>query len=81
MDTRIINRTLTTLFATFGAAVSIAGAGPTVVIDPVSTPGAERLAVGIEVRAFCLRVVAEATLGTLEVNAPRGCAVCRQVGP
>jgi hypothetical protein len=81
MDTRYIRRTLTTLAASFALTVSIASAGPVLVVEHVQTPGAERLAIGFEARRLCLRVIAEATLGTLEIRGPRSCAMCRAVGP
>ncbi len=81
MDKRYIHRTLTILTASLALAMSIASAGPVLVVERVLTPDAERLAVGFEARALCLRVVAEATLGTLEIRGPRGCAMCRAVGP
>jgi hypothetical protein len=81
MDPRYTRRILTTLAASLALAVSIASAGPVLVVERVVTPDTERLAVGFEARKLCLRVVAEATLGTLEIRGPRGCALCRAVGP
>jgi hypothetical protein len=78
MDTRFIRRTLTPLAATLAASASIASAGPTLIVERVTTPETgERLAVGFEARAFCLRIVAESVGNTVRIAPPRG---CRSVG-
>lgn len=82
MDTPSIRRTLTAVAATLAVSASIAGAGPTLVVESESTPGSgERLAVGFEARAFCLRIVAETVGNTVRIAPPRVCrhAACRRI--
>ncbi len=79
MDTRQIRRTITALAATLAASASIASAGPNVIVERVSTPDlGERLAVGFEARALCVRIVAEAIGDTVRIQSPRGCTTCRR---
>jgi hypothetical protein len=74
MDTPSIRRTLTAIAATLAVAASIAGIGPTLIVERVATPDAgERLAVGFEARAFCLRIVAVLVGDTVRIAPPRGC--------
>lgn len=82
MDTRFIRRALTAVAATLAASASIASAGPMLIVEGVSTPGlGERLAVGFEARALCLRIVAESVGNTVRIAPPRGCqsAPCRRI--
>ncbi len=74
MDTRFARRPLTTLLATLAASASIAGAGPTLIVEGVATPGhGDRIAVGFEARTLCLRIVAESVGNTVRIAPPHGC--------
>jgi hypothetical protein len=80
MDTRFSRRPLTAIAATLAACASIASAGPTLIVERVTTPGfGERLAVGFEARALCLRIVAESVGDDVRFAPPRGCrsVACR----
>ena len=82
MDTRSIRRTLTALAATLAASASIAGAGPTLIVERATTPEfGEHLAVGFEARALCVRIVAESVGNTIRITPPPGCGstFCRRI--
>jgi hypothetical protein len=81
MDTRLVRPTLTALAATVALSASIASAGPTLVLEHVTTPLGEHLAIGFEARALCLRIVADPDGSTVWIAPPRGCqsAACRSI--
>lgn len=82
MDTRFARPTLSALAALLAVAATIAGVDPTLVVERGTTPGrGERLAVGFEARALCLRIVAESVGNTVWIAPQQGCRSvgCRRV--
>jgi hypothetical protein len=80
MDTRRLHTALIAVAATLTASAAIASAAPTFVLERIAGPDAgERYAVGIEARAFCMRLVLDAEGHTVMIAAPTGCTYCRRL--
>jgi hypothetical protein len=80
MDTRRIHTALIAVAATFAASVSIASAAPTFVLEHVASDAAgEQYAVGIDARAFCMRLVLDDAGHSVRIAAPHGCTYCRRL--